>query len=472
MSVDIARCKQTASAVSNNFLEPRKLQDFWEMSEEQRHTYLESAIVKTHTWHYERNPAYRRTVSARGIGAQISPAEMALTLRPTAQTFKSYIDLLSTPFPQDSPGSFLAWLSEQLSIKLPRARFNKFRKRYRSLEALLSDFEVTFSDYGLEVITSSGTSGRATIMVRDKDATERTVESFYLSFQRYMEMQNYQRAIFIMPQTTRIAMARMAAFSVRRLGLDERCIHYTIPYAVQPDQVRIRTGRTYRNGLNGFVERKILNPFMNWAYKVRVEPKTTQTTIALLGDAESAGEKVLLFGGWLQLHAIALALLEQDRRIRLARGSLIGTGGGMKELYPYTPAQIRCDLADTFINPDGVPVPVRDVYGMAEANWAAMQCRAGNYHIPPWVHAVVLDDDGNIKNVVDGEGLLAFFDPFSGGQLFPAFFKTADRVRLVNGGRANIDSKTCACGEQGAYILHASIQRVDLLDEAGCAAQV
>lgn len=442
------------------------------MGDAQRRALLESAIIAAHTWHYDRNPAYHRTVSARGIGPQISPAEMALTLRPTAQTFKSYIDLLATPFPQDAPGEFMVWLSEHLSIELPRERFKQFRTRYPSLEALLSDFERIFSDYGLEAITSSGTSGRATIMVRDKDAVGRTVDSFYLSFQRYLKMQAYQRAIFIMPQSTRIAMARMAAFSVRRLGLAAERIHYTIPYAAQPDQVRIRTGRTYRTGINGLLERKLLNPFMNWAYRTRVEPRTTQATITLLDYAESAMEKLLLFGGWLQLHAVALALKEQNRIIRLAPGSLVGTGGGIKEMYPYTPEHIRRDLGDVLIDADGEPVPVRDVYGMAEANWAAMQCRAGNYHIPPWVCAVTLDDDGDIQNVGEADGMLAFFDPFSGGSLFPAFFKTADRVRLINRGTSSSGTSACACGEPGTYILNSSIQRVDLIDEAGCAAQV
>jgi hypothetical protein len=117
--------------------------------------------------------------------------------------------------------------------------------------------------------------------------------------------------------------------------------------------------------------------------------------------------------------------------------------------------------------PDGHPVPVRDVYGMAEANWAAMQCAAGNYHIPPWVAALTLDDD-RPQAGPQTTGMLAFFDPFGGGSLFPAFFKTADSVTLVSGEGA----LRCPCGEPGAYMPQDSIQRVDRLGEAGCAAQV
>ena len=449
-----------------------KLERFWEMPHQKRLTLLQEAIIDAHTWHYARNPAYRGTVSGRGVGPQITPAELPLALRPTAQTFKSYIDLLGTPFPQEKPRQFVAWLSDQLSVRLPAERIDQFRSRYRSLETLLREVESVYADYGLEAITSSGTSGRATIMVRDQDAIDRTVDSFYLSFQRYLKMQADHRAVFIMPQSTRIAMASMASFSVRRVGMDEDRIHYTIPYAALPDQVRIRTGRTFRSGITGMIERRVMNPFMNWAFATRVEPKTVQGTINLLSLAESAGEKVLLFGGWVQLHGIALALQGQNRLITLAPGSLVGSGGGMKEMYPYTPGQIRDDLMATIRLADGAPVTVRDVYGMAEANWAAMQCVEGNYHVPPWIYAVTLDEDGGFQNAVEASGLLAFFDPYGGGRLFPSFFKTADRVRLLNGGIGYKGVKTCACGDSGAYILSESIQRVDLLDEAGCAAQV
>jgi hypothetical protein len=133
-----------------------------------------------------------------------------------------------------------------------------------------------------------------------------------------------------------------------------------------------------------------------------------------------------------------------------------------------SPDEIRRDLMRAFRPADGGALPLRDVYGMAEANWAAMQCSAGNYHIPPWVHAVTLDDDGEIRPGDRATGLLAFFDPFGSGDLFPGFFRTADQVTLAAGRAETL----CPCGDPGAYLERNSIQRVDLLGEAGCAAQV
>jgi hypothetical protein len=465
------------------------LADFWAMSPAQRETSLLKAIAATHTWHYQRNQAYRQAVTARGVGATFEPTSSPAShstgrapggvtkllprlVRPTSQTFKSYIDILGTPFPQDRPHEFLEWLADQLSIELPRKRFAAFRPRYRSLEALLQDIERVYADLGLGVSTSSGTSGRATIMVRDPEGTAHTVESFYLAFLRYLGIQTVQRVIFVMPREARIAMASMASFSVQRLGLAEDRIHFTIPFPARPDQVRIRAGRTFRSGWPGTLEREVLNPFMTWMQDHYVTPRAVRTTIDLLQEAEVAGERVLVFGGWVQLHAIAQALERAGCEISLAPGSLLGSGGGLKELYPFTPAQIREDLASVVKLANGQPIPVRDVYGMAEGNWVAMQCHQGNYHIPPWVYARTLDEDDRLQEDADSVGLLAFFDPYGGGPLFPAFFKTADQVRLILGEGEGDADRRCPCGETGAYITQDSIQRVDLLDEAGCAAQM
>jgi hypothetical protein len=465
------------------------LADFWTMTSAQREAILLRAIADAHTWHYARNQAYRQTVAARGVGATVEPdgrsledltagsrAELSGILsrlvRPTAQTFKSYIDILSTPFPQDRPHAFLEWLADQLSVELPRERFTSFRGRYRSLEALLQAVEQIFADLGLQVLTSSGTSGRATIMVRDQAGTEQTVESFYLAFQRYLGMQAIQRVIFVMPRQSRIAMACMASFSVKRLGLADDRIHFAIPFPARPDQVRIRAGRTFRPGWAGTLERKAWHPFMNWMQDRYVTPRAVQTTTNLLRRAEAAGERVLVFGGWVQLHAIAQELQRAGRHLSLAPGSLLGSGGGLKELYPFAPAQIRRDLAEVVKLADGQPIPVRDTYGMAEGNWAAMQCQQGNYHVPPWIYARTLDADDNLQESLDSVGLLAFFDPFGGGDLFPAFFKTADQVRLILGGEDSHADRRCPCGEAGAYLVQDSIRRVDLVDEAGCAAQI
>jgi hypothetical protein len=459
-------------AISRDQLNKSHLAEFWELSPEQRTSILFKGIKEVHSWHFARNKVYRHTVEARGVGLDVTQTDLPRLLRPTAQTFKSYIEVLDTSFPQDKSRQFLEWIADQLSISLPHERFGRFRRRYPSLESFLKDFERIYADFGFEVSTSSGTSGRSTIMVRDQAGLETTAQSFYLCFQRYFGMQIDHRAIFVMPKQTRITMARMVSFSFWRVGMPPDHVHFTIPFPAYPDQVRIRSGRTLRDGWRGQVERRLWHPLMNRINDGYVMPNAIRESIRLLEKAEAAREKVLLFGGWTQLHAIAQEIQAAGRSIHLAPGSLLGTGGGFKELYSLTPDQIREFVAQVIQLDDGRPAPLRDVYGMAEGNWAAMQCSQGNYHIPPWIYAVTLDEDDQIQEGLDNTGLLAFFDPYGGGNLFPSFFKTTDRMRLINGGWVYDSTLTCPCGDAGAYITQGSIQRVDLLDEAGCAAQV
>lgn len=461
---------QANSKATNQSFQDMPLAHFWDLPGVKREEILLDAIIKSHSDHYTRNTSYRLAMNARNIGPAISTNEIGRLLRTTSILFKSYIDILGSPFPQDNPLGFLDWIQDQISVKLPQERISLFRKSYPSIEALLSDFERIYADLGFEILTSSGTSGRVSIMLRDQRGIQRTVESFYLAFQRYLGMQADHRAIFIMPQNTRIAMVRMASFSVKRIGLSTDHIHFTIPFPATPDHVRIRSGRTYRTDWRGWSERNLWNPLMNWANDALVTPFAIRKTMDLLKQAQARQEKVLVFGSWMHLHGIALYLKSKALKLSLAPGSLLGSGGGFKELYPYSLDEIQRDISSVIQYPDGQPVILRDVYGMAEGNWAAMQCKTGNYHIPPWILAGTLDENDHLQRTLESKGLLAFFDPYGGGDLFPAFYKTADQVHMVN----DLFSKdaTCPCGEQGAYITRSSIQRVDLLDEAGCAAQI
>ncbi len=96
----------------------------------------------------------------------------------------------------------------------------------------------------------------------------------------------------------------------------------------------------------------------------------------------------------------------------------------------------------------------------------------GNYHLPPWLYVAVMDDDDNPLAGSDVTGFLAFWDPFGGGSIYPPFFQTADRVRLINPNRYYDPQKVCDCGDTTSYIKRESIQRVDLMEEAGCGATI
>ena len=104
------------------------LDDFFALPAAQRGPLLVEGIREAHRHHFARNAAYRRTVSARGVGEEVHPERFQRLLRPASLTFKSYVETIG-PFPQDHPRAFLSWLGDQLSIPLPADRRSALRRR-------------------------------------------------------------------------------------------------------------------------------------------------------------------------------------------------------------------------------------------------------------------------------------------------------------------------------------------------------
>ena len=441
--------------------------DFYAIEPAERDQILLDAIHDCHAWHYARNDAYRATVSARGVGPCLYREQLPRLLRVSAITFKGYIEQLGTSFPQNQPRRFLEWLAGQLSLALPLDRADVLRPRYATLEGLLSAIEALYADRGLEVVTSSGTSGRFTILVRDAVAVRTATEAYFTAIRHAWGITREHALVFAVPEQTRVAMAHIAHLGTRVLEWDT--VIYTMPFDADPDKIRVRTGRTFRPGLWGLWEQHVLHPFMEWADEALAERRFVDLTTQALERCAADGRPVMLLGGLVQLDALAEHPLAHDG-LDLPAGSRIATGGGLKQTYPRSAAEIRARLRRTLRGPGGSLLPVADVYGMAEAHWAAFQCSEGNYHMPPWVYMAAMDDDDSRLEGSDVTGLLAFWDPLGGGNVYPPFFQTADRVRLVNGNGYFDPLLVCPCGEATPYFVRDTIQRVDLIEEAGCGA--
>jgi hypothetical protein len=418
------------------------------------------------------------------VGPEVSGDQLHRLLRVSAISFKSYIEQLQTPFPQERPRNFVQWILEQISIplcettplseaaELLQANPRFVRPHYRNLEVLLCDIERLFEEAGIEIVTSSGTSGKAAILLRDSYTKRIATEAYFAAIEHAWGIGSDHNLIFVMPHRTRVAMARIARMATHELGWAKRNrIIYTMPFGATPDIIRIRTGRLFRTGFKGMIEQSVLHPFMEWANERLAEKKYVQATVDALEQFVTIGKPLLLLGGLVQLDSVSRFVSDRGG-MTLPHGSRIATGGGMKQLYWRRASEIRSDLERAFSEPDGAAVAVTDIYGMAEGNWAAFQCAEGNYHLPPWLYVALMDDDDNPLSGSDATGLLAFWDPFGGGRVYPPFFQTADRVRLINANRCYDPSKACDCGDTTSYIMRESIRRVDLMEEAGCGATI
>lgn len=85
-------------------------------------------------------------------------------------------------------------------------------------------------------------------------------------------------------------------------------------------------------------------------------------------------------------------------------------------------------------------------YGMTELQGSCLACDKGNYHVPPWVIPLVLDEAGEVLlNREHGvvEGRFAFLDVSLEGRW----------GGLISGDRVFVDFSSCDCGRSGPVVL-------------------
>lgn len=119
--------------------------------------------------------------------------------------------------------------------------------------------------------------------------------------------------------------------------------------------------------------------------------------------------------------------------------TLVLAGGGNKGLA--LPADYQQQLGAFF----GGVRRVRS-YGMTELQGSCLACEKGNYHVPPWVVPLVLDEAGEeLLNTDEGvvEGRFAFLDVSLTGRW----------GGLITGDRVQADFSPCACGRPGPAVL-------------------
>jgi hypothetical protein len=152
-------------------------------------------------------------------------------------------------------------------------------------------------------------------------------------------------------------------------------------------------------------------------------------------------QKLLLTGFFPSVYPLAVGVREQGYSgADFQPDNAMLTGGGLKGVQ--LPSDYREFVFDTF----GLSEErVFHLYSMQELNTAFPRCRAGRYHVAPWVIALPLDAPG--ERLLDA----------GGGEIEAraAFLDLALEGRwggVISGDRVHIDFRPCGCGHQGPHI--------------------
>ena len=158
------------------------------------------------------------------------------------------------------------------------------------------------------------------------------------------------------------------------------------------------------------------------------------------------------------VHRLLSYCIDNNIKLKLEKKSQIITLGGWKR---YTGREIpRKEFDQLCFEYLGIqPSNVRDMYGLVEGNFLAIECREQEKHMPPWVHISMRNPKNVLEEVPVGErGVIAFFDPSSKG--YPAFIITEDVGYLK-------PHTNCSCGRNGQMLVY--ISRLPGV-EVGCCA--
>lgn len=174
-------------------------------------------------------------------------------------------------------------------------------------------------------------------------------------------------------------------------------------------------------------------------------------------------DKLYLSGMWATLFKVAEAVRAMGYSAKdFHPENTIYIGGGLKGAV--LPPNYREYVFETFnLSPD----KIFQMYGMQEINTAMPRCKAGRYHVAPWLICLLLDESGDMLLPMQSgetEGRAAFFDLALDGRW----------GGVISGDKISVDYGKCACGHQGPSIRDNITRYADLVggDKISCSGTI
>lgn len=424
--------KATWNPIEKALYSPKCLFDAEKKTAEKLRT---NALRYSFQHHYDNNRFFHELCREAGV----TPNDIRLPEDISA------IPLLTDAFFKDYPNAnnFLSWLEQITTGSLPP--LNRHANTHTTDKIIL-----TLEKEGIDVMFTSGTSGRFSFIPRDITTEDRLRYSIFKSLSEFFEYNQKSNVMTLTPNPIKshLAIARFFGYSFEIF--EPSRIHVAMDkITVTTDLLMMTRGEA--TGLNEKVRAKMvgmLNP--------SVEKRSDNRMMKFLYKWSEQKESVYIVGPPFWLDRILSKMELNGKTVSFDEGYVL-TGGGWKihEDQRLPENQLREKIGRVL----GIPERnCRDAYAMTECNAIFLACEGHYKHIPSTFLQVYAMDE-NLKPVgYDEYGRMAFLDSLANS--YPGFMITGDRVKVLE--------ECPVCGRQGP-VLDADVTRLPEMEGRGCA---
>jgi len=317
-------------------------------------------------------------------------------------------------------------------------------------DSIDSWFELLDRETPLSVLHSTGTSGKLSIIPRDKQEMERFVRTTLKAYEGYGDepdlvgdLLSGEAKVPILYPSYRYGRhigQRMLDVYIRTIGQPGAC--RAMYDEMLSADVSSLAGRVRAAEERGELDTLEIEPDLLAKYRKSMD---RQSAVAVQQKeffdfmlANLRGQRVMSVAVVPYLWAWTQVAEEQGLENMFAPNSIFTSGGGLKGVA--APPDWRTRI-ERFL---GAPINIG--YGMTESMAGMRMCNEGHYHPSPLLVPILLDVETgeSLPRTGTQTGRFAFFDLMP--ESYWGGFVTGDRVTLVH-------DQACPCGRTGAYAL-------------------
>jgi long-chain-fatty-acid---luciferin-component ligase len=403
--------------------------DLYRVPVEEAREMQQKAIKFTFINHYNNNYFYHKYCEMRDVRPDDIKTIDDLDKIPLIPdvTFKQY----------PSGKDFARWLATVFTGELPKIVIKGANPTY-------DDVINAFNAAGLVVAYSSGTSGRLTIIPRDrKTFIASQFAAIKLSASMATIVADHDLFLFPNPTKTNLFAGKIST-AYPQLYED---VQYALDYVITAEVTQ-----------KAMSENKELKGKATSSAQRMMQQTIIDTTIQWLERYDNTKESIRLNGPPFMLFHVMNALEGDGKYFDFGERGMVMTGGGWKiqENIRISHVDFRKLMQDVLGIPEANCI---DGYSMCESNGAMIQCPEGHFLHAPYTfyRPLVLDDDLLPTGFYEW-GRFAFLDATA--QSYPGFIISGDRARML---------EHCPVCDRPGPVFEPEVQRASGEEVRGCA---